>query len=140
MPEPIKADQEPKEGAQPIPEYSKSRRAFSRVRRELTEDEISQPAIHRLILDDIDRLEQEVAELTGFRDRYYVAEREKAVTEQKLKQHTASEILHNAALGVGFLFIGLAPSIWSQQPYGYLSVAGGSILIIGSLVAKRWAR
>ena len=140
MIDPAKSDQEPITGAQPVQEQPKARRAFSRVRRELTEEEIAHPAVHRLILDEVDQLEQEVTELTDFRDRYYETDRGRAVLDEKLRQKKSGEVLQDAALGVGFLFIGLAPSAWTLQPYGYLTVAGGVILIFGALVAKGGAR
>ena len=39
--------------------HSKGRRAFSKLRRELTDEELSSPAVQRLLLDDIERLEKE---------------------------------------------------------------------------------
>ena len=123
MTDPVKSDQEPITGAQPVVEQPKSRRAFSCVRRELTEEEIAHPAVRRLILDEIDQLEQQVTELTGFRDRYYETDRCRAVLDEKLRQKKSGEVLQDAAFGVGVFFIGLAPSAWTIQPYGYLASA-----------------
>jgi hypothetical protein len=134
-----KNDQEPKEGAQPIIEQPKTPRAYSALRRELTEDEGSHPVVHRLLLNDLDRLEQEVSVLTGLRDKYHESDRDKAVLEEKLKCKKTSELLQDASLGVGFLLLGLVPSLGLQQLILIVTVAG-AILIITAIATKRGAR
>ena len=41
----------------------KGRQALSKVRRELSEEESSSPAVQRMLLDDLERLETEASEL-----------------------------------------------------------------------------
>ena len=139
---PEKLDQEPPGGGQQIQEQPKaaSRRAYSNVRRELTEEEMSHPAVHRLIISDIDECEDMIAELEQYRSNFHSSDRAKAVLEERLEKKTSLEILHDVSLGVGFFFCGLAPSVWDKQPYGTLSVAGGLLLIICGIVAKKYWR
>ena len=54
-----------------------------------------------------------------------------------MRQRTSFEVLHDAALGIGFLFIGLSPSLWDRQPYGYLTVVAGLILVLVAVIGKR---
>lgn len=139
MPDKEKADQEPQSGPLvPSQEVAKPRRAFSKLRRELSEDEISNPAVHRLLLDIQDQLESQVVELTAFEDKFHAADKERAVLQQKVAQHSAMEVMHGLCLALGGVFIGLAPLVWApaQQPYGYLSAGAGVLLLIGAVVVK----
>ena len=64
MAEPERPDQEPAGGGvRPVISAEKGRRSFAKLRRELSDDELSSPAVQRLLIDDIERLEREVAEL-----------------------------------------------------------------------------
>ena len=57
---------------------------MSNVRRELSEEELSSPAVQRMLLDELDRLETEAGELKEFKefkDRFYSADKDAAVLE-----------------------------------------------------------
>ena len=111
-------------------------RAFLRLRRELNEKELADPGVQRLILDDIERLRQEVTDLTEFREKYHAAARERAVLDEQLKQKPAVEILQDVAFGVGFFLMGLVHSAWNVRPLMYFIVAGGVILVVAAFVTK----
>lgn len=130
-------DQEPevKEPEKAI-ETPKARRAFSKVRRELSEEELSSPAVHRLLLDEIDQLEQQVVELSEFRDRFHKTDKEKAVLEERLRISIASEIIFGVCLTIGAALIGLTPFLWTTKPQGHLSLGIGIILIIGGIISR----
>jgi len=133
-------DQEPAEASQPAEQVpSKGRQSFARLRRELSDEELLSPAVQRLLLDEIDRLERESSELKVFRDRYYDANRKCAVLEEKNKVSKAQEIMYGVCLTMGAASMGFAPSLWSHQPDGYISLAFG-IVLIGGGVASRMVR
>ncbi len=114
----------------------KARRAFSKVRRELSEEELSSPAVHRLLLDELDQLEQQVVELSDFRDRFHKTDKEKAVLEERIRKSIASEIIFGLCLTVGAALIGLTPFLWATKPQGPLSLGVGVILIIGGIISR----
>ena len=66
-------DHEPDEDGEPQGNR-KGRQALSNVPRELSEEEISSPAVQRMLLDELDRLETEAGELGEFKDRFYSAD------------------------------------------------------------------
>ena len=115
---------------------SKGRRAFRNVRRELSDEELSSPAIQRILIDDIERLEKESIKLGEFHDKFYEADKKAAVLEEKLKEKTAQEIVFGVCLTVGAASLGYAPSVWQSQPTGWISIIFGSLLIIGGVAAK----
>ena len=73
--------------------HSKGRRAFSKLRRELTDEELSSPAVQRMLIDDIERLEKENGRLSDYQDSYYAADKNSAVLNEKLKTSVAQEVI-----------------------------------------------
>jgi hypothetical protein len=133
-------DQEPEASSQPPPQPpSKGRQSFSKLRRELSDEELSSPAVQRLLIDEIERLERDSSELKGFRDRYYEADRKSAVLEVENKISKAHEVMYGVCLTMGAASLGFAPNLWSHQPAGYISIAFG-IVLIGGGVASRMVR
>jgi hypothetical protein len=117
--------------------HSKGRRAFRKLRRELSDEELSSPAVQRLLIDDIERLEKENGKLSDYQDSYYEAEKKSAILSEKLKTSVAQEIIFGVCLTIGAALIGLAPSLWSpDKPHGWASIALGVILIIGGIASK----
>lgn len=117
-------------------EAPKERRAFTKVRRELSEEELSSPAAHRLLLDDLDRLEQQVVELSEFRERFHKTDKDKAVLKERIRTSIAFEIISCVCLTIGAALIGLTPFLWNTKPLGHFSLLVGGILIICSIIAK----
>lgn len=139
---PDKTDQEPPGGGTRVEEVPKpsSRRAYSNVRRELSEEELAHPAVHRLIISDIDQCEDRISELEKYQDDFHAADRSKAVLEERLQSKTSLDILHDVSLGVGFFLCGLSPSIWNERAYAVLSLAAGVLLIVCGILAKKYWR
>lgn len=125
--------------ASPEPAKAKARRkALSNLRRELSDQELTSPAVQKLLLDEIDRLEEDNTELVGYRGRFYESDKRAAVLEQKSRVSVAYEIISLSCITVGGAAIGYAPSAWTveQQPSGYMFLVFGIVLVIGGVVAK----
>jgi hypothetical protein len=74
------------------PDQPKVRRALSRTRRELTEEEFAAPVVLQMLLDDVDRLESEKAEIVQFRSRFHEADTiGKTKTRLPIRQPTIVE-------------------------------------------------
>lgn len=117
--------------------HIKGRKAFSKLRRELTDEELSSPAVQRMLIDDIERLEKETEKLGGYQDRYYGAETKAAVLNERLKVHVAQDVIFGVCLTVGAAILGLAPSLWlPDKPHGWISIVLGLVLIIGGIASK----
>lgn len=138
MADPGNQDVAPEDTGEPVEiSPTKGRRAFSNLRRELTDDELSSPAVQRLLLDDIERLEKENGRLGGYQDLYYAADKNAAVLREKLKTHVALEVIFGVCLTIGAALMGYAPSLWSSEKAdGQIALGLGVILIIGSIVSK----
>ena len=138
MPEKLESpDVEPEDTGEGFPISShKGRRAFTNVRRELSDEELSSPAIQRMLIDDIERLEEEKYDLSEYQEKYHEADKNAAILEEKLKSSVTQEIVFGVCLTVGAASLGYAPSVWDNQPTGWISIAFGAFLIIGGIASK----
>jgi hypothetical protein len=137
MPDTDLIDQEPSENELESSNFSiKPRQSFSKLRRELSEDELRSPAVQRLLLEEVERLERQVSELTTYKEKYYVMDKRTAILEQKVKKSIASEVIFGVCLCVGAAALGFAPAVWNNQPIGYIAIVFGLILIAGGTVSR----
>jgi hypothetical protein len=117
--------------------HAKGRKAFRNVRRELSDDELSSPAVQRLLIDEIERLEKENGELKIFRDDYHQADKNLGIMAEKSKIVIAQDVIFGVCLSVGSGLIGLVPSVWETGKYvGPMMLVFGGVLIIGGIGTK----
>ena len=117
-------------------ETKKGRRSFAKMRRELSEDEFSSPAVGKLLIDEIERLETDNSSLSDYRDRYYRADKAVGVLQEKQKVQVSGEIIFSVCLTIGAALIGLSASEWSSQPTGWIMVSSGVVLFICGIASK----
>jgi len=118
-------------------DHVKGRKAFSRLRRELTDDELSSPAVQRMLIDDIERLEKDNAELEKFRNRYYEADKNCGILNEKLKVNICQDVIFGTCLTIGSALISLYPSLHiDKSNYANTLLIMGFILIAGGIASK----
>ena len=113
-----------------------NRKSFSKLRRELSDEELSSPAIQRMLIDEIERLENERGDLVLLRGKFHDADKRAAILEERFKGKVAIEIIHVACITVGAAALGYAPSIWTQQPTAWMAAIFGVVLVLAGLAAK----
>ena len=119
-----------------VSSQAKGRKAFKNVRRELSDDELSLPAVQRLLIDEIERLEQVNMELRGFQVRFFEADKNTAVLNEKLKANVAQDIIFGVCLTVGAALISVALSYGKYETPGLVTLAAGLILIVAGIASK----
>ena len=130
-------DQEPEHPMETVPVVqNKGRRAFTNVRRELSDEELSSPATQRMLIDDIERLEKEKFELIEYQEKYHEADKRAAILQEKVNRSVTQEIIFTVCLAVGAASLGYAPAVWSAQPTGWIAIAFGLILIGGGIASR----
>ena len=132
-------DAQPDEaGSRPITgeETPKSHRAFSRLKRELSDEELASPGVQKLLLDYLAQADDENATLRSYRDRFHEADKRNGVLEEKLKINTAVEVISMGSLAVGAAALGYAPSLWFTPHGGQFVFAFGTVLIGVGILAK----
>jgi hypothetical protein len=138
-PKPISEAQPDEVGSKPITaeEAPKSRhRAFSKVKRELSDEDLNSRGVQMLLLDYLAQAEEEVAMLKSFRDKYHEADKRNGVLEEKLKADVAAEVLSTGTIAIGAAALVYGPSTWSNQPSAAIAVAFGAVLTLVGILAK----
>jgi len=113
-----------------------SRKAFSKLATELTDEELSSPGVQKMLLAEINRLESQALHSESYRDKYHIADKESAVLKEKEKTFIFSEILYSVSLTLGAALIGLTPSIKDSDISPALICGIGVLLVAGSVIAK----
>jgi hypothetical protein len=130
-------DQEPEVKPEVTPTaVVKGRQSFSRVRRELSDEELASPAVQRLLIDEIERLERDCSEFRDYRDRYHTADTKAQILEVRLKKSLAGEIIFGVCFSLAGAAFGYAPAVWNQPPTGEIAVSFGLILTVTGIVAR----
>jgi hypothetical protein len=113
------------------PEPPKTRKSWSGLKRDLTDTELASSAAVKMLLDEVDRLDLENAELTGYRDRFHDADKTCAVLKEQQKSNLAADIVFGAGISLGGVMLGLSQSApngttsWEFIALGILTVAVG---------------
>lgn len=113
------------------------RKALASLRRELNDKDMTHPAVSKLLLDDVERLELENAHLAGYRSRFHEADKSSAVLDQKLRVSQSQEIVFGICTTLGGAALGFAPSVWiASNSTGPIILIAGAVLIICGGIAK----
>lgn len=107
---------------------------YSGIKRLLSEEDLDNIAIKKLIISENDKLERQISELEKIKTKYHEIDKEKAVLEEKVAKRNSFEILYSFCLSVGSVLAGLSGIFWEQK--GYLLLILGIVLIIGGIIAK----
>lgn len=89
----------------------KSRGAFSKLKRELSDEDLNSPGTQRLILNELDKYEECSKLLEEYKTKYYKSETSRAVLEERANTSDSFEILYSASLSFGAMLVGLTPSL-----------------------------
>lgn len=94
--------------------------------------------VQKLLIAEVERLDEENNALVNYRDRFYEAERKVAVSSVRLNEKRAAEIISTTCFALGGAALGYAPAVWSATDHftSGLAVTIGAVLIIAGIVAK----
>ena len=121
------------------PSPPKGPRAFRNISRELTEEDLANPspAVQKLLLNEIDRLEIVNEEHKHYMELFHEANRKVAVLEQQSRTALALDtIAFGGCLTVGGSVIGLSHGLWSHQPFGWIVLVSGVVMLLIGIAAK----
>lgn len=132
----VEPQEPPGDEQPPAIKGTSGRKSFAKLRRELSDDELASPAVQRMLIDEIERLDSERIDLSSYRTKYHDSDKRAAVLDEKFKGKIAIEIIHVACITVGAAALGYAPSIWQSQPTAWIVAIFGLVLVLAGIIAK----
>lgn len=73
-------------------------KAYSKLSRELSEEDLSNPSISKMLLSQIDTLETENILLKKIEENFHIIDKENGILKEKQKRNVASDILSQFCL------------------------------------------
>jgi hypothetical protein len=136
----IQPDQEPNEPSETAEvsanKGTSGRKSFSKLRRELIDEELASPAVQRMLLDEIERLDDALIAYHQYRDKFHACDKQLGALQERFKSKISIEIIHAVCIAVGGASIGYATSNWAVQPVGMLALVFGAVLLVAGFIAK----
>lgn len=121
------------------PDSIKQEGAFSKLKRELQEEDLSNRGTQRLILNELDKYEDCKKQLELYRDKFHAADKDNAVLSAKISSSTFFEITNSALLTIGSILVGLTPSVLKEGKTYFLTwviLGMGIVALVGSIATK----
>lgn len=122
------------------PEIKQAQGSFSKISRDLCDDDFKNPAIGRILLSQIDRAEQQISTLDRYKQDFYESDKKVGILEERLKGMSEVTTVKGEAttvkdilltfMGVG---LGFLPSLWSKQNYFWVGLIFTLILFLLAL-------
>ena len=108
------SDAQPDEsGSKPVTveDAPKTHRAFSRLKRELTDEDLKSPGVQKLLLDYVAQADDEVSALKPFREKYHESDKQNGVLQEKLRTNRAFDAISTGTLAIGGAAVGYAEGV-----------------------------
>lgn len=127
----------PEETGSPTLPPAKARRAWSRVRAYLSAEDLANPGVQKLLVDEVETLHEQKELLEGFREDLHQEQLKNSELSGRLKSNVREEIMSSIGLTIGSAMLGFAPTVWKDQSLlaGMLT-AFAVVLLAGSITAK----
>lgn len=115
---------------------SKGRKALRSIGRDLEPDDLKSPGVQKMLLDTIDRLEEEKWELRQSKEDFHTADTNLKVMDEKLKQRTFVEIMYSVCLMLSGVLISLSFRKELDEVTSYFLLSTGVVLSLSSIFAR----
>jgi hypothetical protein len=125
------------EQAEPVTPLTGTRPSFRDLRRQLSDSELAQSGVQKLLIEDFERAEKECLALPIYIEKYH--ERDKEVTRltAKLNVNIALEVSTGIGIAGGSAIISLAPYFWKPDTTkGVIALCLGLFFLLGSSFVK----
>jgi len=110
------------------------RSLFRSLTRELSDSDMNNPGVQKMLLADNERLENDNANLKGYIERYHEADKRSAILEEKVRTNKSIDVICGAGMAIGGVIIGLSAKFWDSC--GIFLLMTGMVLMAGSIGAR----
>jgi hypothetical protein len=105
------------------------------ARRTLSDEELCSPVVNRFLIEEIERLDAELQEAKGYRERFHKADKEAELARKDLSVNQSINITDATILAIGSAGLGASPSYISVSKYGWVFF-GLSLLIVAIAIYR----
>jgi len=125
-------------GATPVKTEHYKNRLYSKILRELSEEDLKNPAISKMIIEENESLKIQIETAHRFETDYHEADKKLAIQLEKNKQKVSFEILHDFCIALGGIVATLTTLDLSKPVAlnNWIFCAVGLALIAGASYAK----
>jgi VIT1/CCC1 family predicted Fe2+/Mn2+ transporter len=112
---------------------------FEKVTHALTDSELTNPAVVKMIIDRMRIAEAQREEYREYVDDFHAKNTDCEILKEKLKTSIANEIMFGAGLTIGGVVFGLAPYFWDTEKHqlaGVICIGIGALLALGAIIAR----
>jgi len=115
---------------------SGTRVSFRNIARQLNNEELCHPGVVKLIIENLDRAEEECEQLRSYVEKFHGADIERSVLKEQLKSSKALDAAFAVLIGLGCAAIGVTPSFWDSTDRGPIILALGIALLLGGVLVR----
>jgi len=112
------------------------RQSVRNVARQLNPEELTNSGVIKLIIENLDRAEDDCEGFELYVDRFHGADKQCAVFAEKLRTQASIEVAFGVGVGLGCALIGLSPSLWDASYKGPMILAMGILLVLGGVAVR----
>jgi hypothetical protein len=118
-----------------VPSVGK-RQSFRNIARQLQPEELNHPGVVKLIIENLDRAEDECEDLKSYMEKFHQADVDRSILREKLKTNKSIEVAFAVGVGLGCVIIGLAPTFWDATSRGPIALVVGALLVVGGIAVR----
>ena len=113
------------------------RQALRNVRRQLTDDELTQSGTQKMLLEMLTEAESENERLKSYVTSFHEVDKKAATLGEKLNADRSIEVFFGFGLGLGGAILGLSTFFFTKDNIsGFIYFVVGSCLMIGACIGR----
>jgi VIT1/CCC1 family predicted Fe2+/Mn2+ transporter len=116
------------------------RQAFDNITLPLTDKDLKNPAVVKLIIHIMKTAEAQREELKPYVGFYHEQKEQVGTLKEKLRVNLANEIMFGLLLTLGGAVVGMIPYFWDKDPHdhsaGVICAVVAAVLVLGAIGAR----
>lgn len=113
------------------------RQVFRGLSRELNDADLANPGVQKMLLAELERMDNECASLRGYIERFYEADKDRGILKERLKTVTSIEVIFGTGMVIGGAILSISFSFpEAMKPYTTISFILGGLIVVVVTVAR----
>lgn len=117
-----------------IHEQKGTQKALENIRRDLIQDDLNSSGTQKMILAELERLDEANKDLEEYKEKFYMADKERDVLKERLDSYKASDLLYSASITMSSAIFGISFSITENTKWIVAIMSG--VMFLGIVLHK----